>query len=147
MSLYLSKKRLSCITAAMERAALMYWCVPFSASAASSEERNICKRARAFRLSVRFRLAVSNLEMFLEVTALRTDPLANHLHHLFGLGRLLLDLHDASKQVTDRLLRLLHVGFGRTADFRLIANLESYFIACKGKRSARFAPPTRRCGF
>lgn len=41
MALYLSKYSLSCITAPMLRAAWMYWRVPFSASAASSDDVNL----------------------------------------------------------------------------------------------------------
>ena len=71
MALYLSKYSLSCITAPMLRAAWMYWRVPFSASAASSDDVRrfyICRRASAFRLSVRFRFAASSLEMLLGVS-------------------------------------------------------------------------------
>ena len=51
-------------------------------------------------------------------------PLANHLHHLLRLRRLLLDLDDASEQIADRLLRVCHVRFGRTTDFGLVAHLQ-----------------------
>ena len=81
MAWYLSKYLLSCITAPMLCAAFTYWRVSFSASAASSEEMNlwmraetqtdICRRARAFRLSVRFRFAASSLEMLLAISRMQ----------------------------------------------------------------------------
>ena len=133
MTLYLSKYSLSCITAPMLRAAWMYCRVPFSASAASSDDVNLGEqretilhlqtgeRVQTLRQIPLRRVQLGNASWSEEES---TPPLADHLHQLLGMRGLLLDLDDASVEIADRLLRLVHVRLRRTTHLGLFAYLD-----------------------
>ena len=118
MALYLSKYSLSCITAPMLRAAWMYWRVPFSASAASSDDVNLREQREKIlhlqtgeRVQTLCQIPLRRVQLGNASWSKQesTTPLANHLYQLLRMRSLLLDLNDASVEITDRLLRLVHV--------------------------------------
>lgn len=102
----------------MLRAAWMYWRVPFSASAASSDDVNLREQRERIlhlqtgeRVQTLYQIPLRRVQLGNASWSKQesTTPLADHLHQLLRMRGLLLDLNDASVEITDRLLRLVHV--------------------------------------